>query len=485
MRLLVGGFQFFASNVETEKIRTCVVSRNVEVEFALDNSGGIQSRDENGFLIVFGSGENFAKRVYDDAAAANQRAVRKAFAFDWIVVWAVFGGHVLACREYEAAALDCDMAHAGLPAVPFIDGWRAVQLDALAVQRHAYANIHSRLPDGSTGSAHQTDNQLRGNAEFGKLARMRRPRPPITFPFPLRSRLARHASLSAAALLVLVGLVPVSADSNVDPHVIDAWLYAPAPDMPAPLPRSPVAEELKPGPMVFPTSARSRSAWLNQSDWLTRRLNDRGLRIGSPVHIRIFKRSRELELYLEGDRGFELYRRYRVCDVSGTLGPKRFEGDLQAPEGFYSIRAERLHPHSEFHLAFNLGYPNDFDQAQKRTGSNIMIHGGCASNGCFAMTDYYMEQIYVLVEAALREGQPEIGVEIYPFRMTDANLTAHGGSRWIEFWRSLRPAHDFFQEHRRPARINAGPDGYVAQSGDTVPGPSKPSTVTVPAASAP
>ncbi|HMB38428.1 MAG TPA: L,D-transpeptidase family protein [Wenzhouxiangellaceae bacterium] len=220
----------------------------------------------------------------------------------------------------------------------------------------------------------------------------------------------------------------------------------------------------------FPSSETSKSAWINQGDWLSDRLYGQGLRIGDPVHIRIFKKSRELELYLRGRDGFELYRTFPICDVSGMLGPKRFEGDFQAPEGFYTVVPERLHPHSDFHLAFNLGYPNAFDRSMGRTGSNIMIHGGCASNGCFAMTDYYMEQIYLLAEAALQNGQQEIGVEIYPFRMTEDNLAAHASSRWIEFWRSLQPAHDHFANSGLPAPVEPGSEGYRVRVGQPAAG---------------
>lgn len=238
------------------------------------------------------------------------------------------------------------------------------------------------------------------------------------------------------------------------------WIFAPAPE-PDRFAGEPVSIAAPASPSsLIPSSDRSKSAWINQRDWLFERLRLRGLSIGDPVHIRIFKQSRELELYIQGRDGFELYRTYPICDVSGTLGPKRFEGDFQAPEGFYDVTPERMHPHSDFHLAFNLGYPNEFDRGMGRTGSNIMIHGSCASNGCFAMTDYYMEQIYLLAEAAMRNGQGSIGVEIYPFRMTRENLDAHGASRWIEFWRSLKPAHDHFVQSGFPAPVEPGLMGY-------------------------
>jgi len=282
---------------------------------------------------------------------------------------------------------------------------------------------------------HAAKARLHKDRQFGRLFRMHR--------FLLQAVIATFS----CALFV--------ADATAD----DEWVFAPAPAPDANAMGSADAKAIWAQPQ-FRSSASSKSAWINQGDWLFDRLSNRGLRIGDPVHIRIFKQSRQLELYLQGREGFELYRTYPICDVSGMLGPKRFEGDLQAPEGFYTVVPERLHPHSDFHLAFNLGYPNEFDRSMGRTGSNIMIHGGCASNGCFAMTDYYMEQIYLLAEAALKNGQHEIGVEIYPFRMTEENLTAHAASRWIEFWRSLKPVHDHFAGSGYPARITIQPDGY-------------------------
>ena len=242
----------------------------------------------------------------------------------------------------------------------------------------------------------------------------------------------------------------------------DAWLYAPAPIFADAV--APVSDPAR----QYRSSEASKSAWIHQSRWLRTRLAERGLAIGSPIHIRIFKQTRELELHVRGRDGFVLYRNYPICAISGTLGPKRFEGDLQAPEGFYTVRPEQLHPTSDFHLAFNLGFPNRFDRSLGRTGSNIMIHGGCASRGCFAMSDYYMEQIYVLAEAALRNGQPAIGVEIYPFRMSTANLRAHAGSRWHDFWQSLKPAYDHFVATSIPAAVESEPGGYrLADSRET------------------
>ena len=84
----------------------------------------------------------------------------------------------------------------------------------------------------------------------------------------------------------------------------------------------------------------------------------------------------------EGKKTFKLFKTYPICHYSGGLGPKLKEGDLQAPEGFYSVTKNKLNPNSRFHLSFNLGFPNALERSLGRTGSFLMIHGGCFSTGC-------------------------------------------------------------------------------------------------------
>ena len=83
---------------------------------------------------------------------------------------------------------------------------------------------------------------------------------------------------------------------------------------------------------------------------------------------------------------------YPICKYSGKLGPKIAQGDYQAPEGFYDITPDQMNPQSSEYLSFNIGFPNAFDQSLGRTGSFLMVHGGCRSVGCYAMTDYGIEE---------------------------------------------------------------------------------------------
>ena len=133
---------------------------------------------------------------------------------------------------------------------------------------------------------------------------------------------------------------------------------------------------------VIPESDTSIDVYSNIVPALKKELTDRSLQLGDPIYIRIFKNSSELELWMRKGKRFILFRTYRICDYSGYLGPKLREGDKQSPEGFYSVGIDQLNPWSNFHLSFNLGFPNEYDRAHSRTGSALMIHGRCSSAGC-------------------------------------------------------------------------------------------------------
>ncbi len=133
---------------------------------------------------------------------------------------------------------------------------------------------------------------------------------------------------------------------------------------------------------------------------LPERLLEAGVTEGSPVLVRIFKREFELELWMQRDGVFRRFATYPICRWSGALGPKLKQGDQQSPEGFYTVDETALNPNSRWYRSFNLGFPNAFDRSHARTGSLIMVHGGCGSIGCFAMTNAQMHEIWRLVTAA-------------------------------------------------------------------------------------
>jgi murein L,D-transpeptidase YafK len=192
------------------------------------------------------------------------------------------------------------------------------------------------------------------------------------------------------------------------------------------------------------------------------RLDERNMELTAPILVRVFKESKELEVWKQDRTGtYRLLKTYPVCYYSGTLGPKLAEGDRQAPEGFYGVRLGQMNPRSIEHLSFNVGFPNAFDQAHGRTGSALMIHGGCRSVGCYAMTDEHIEEIYRLAYEAFRGGQAEFQVQAFPFRMTEANLEAHKADPNIAFWRSLKRGSDLFEETGRPPQVDVCDKAYA------------------------
>lgn len=203
----------------------------------------------------------------------------------------------------------------------------------------------------------------------------------------------------------------------------------------------------------IPSSDRSAAAIARVRPALERRLDRVGLAYGSPIFVRIFKESRELEMWVESEGKYRLFETYPICHFSGELGPKLRMGDGQAPEGFYRVTARQLNPCSNYHLSFNLGYPNAYDRVHRRTGSLLMVHGNCVSIGCYAMTDTKIEEIYSLAEAGLRGGAASFPVHIFPFRMTPAAMERHKDSRWFAEWSNLKSGYDYFESNRRPPKV--------------------------------
>jgi murein L,D-transpeptidase YafK len=185
----------------------------------------------------------------------------------------------------------------------------------------------------------------------------------------------------------------------------------------------------------------------------------------SPILMRIFKEEAELEVWKQDDSGrFALFRSYPICRFSGELGPKIKTGDRQAPEGFYIITPGLMNPNSSQYLAINTGFPNAYDRANGRTGSFLMIHGGCSSAGCYAMTDEQMAEIYALAREAFFGGQTSFQLQAYPFRMTPLNMARHRDSLHMAFWRMLKEGHDHFEVTHLEPRVGVCEKRYIFEA---------------------
>ncbi len=195
---------------------------------------------------------------------------------------------------------------------------------------------------------------------------------------------------------------------------------------------------------------------------------EKDMDLQSPILVRLFKQEAELEVWKQTRSGqFALLKTYPICRWSGDLGPKVREGDRQAPEGFYSINPSQMNPQSAYYLSFNTGYPNAFDRALGRTGSQLMVHGDCSSRGCYAMTDEQIAEIYSLGRESFFGGQKAFQLQAYPFRMTPVNMAKHRNNPNMAFWKMIKQGYDHFEVTRQEPKVDFCEKKYVFDAAKT------------------
>ncbi len=176
------------------------------------------------------------------------------------------------------------------------------------------------------------------------------------------------------------------------------------------------------------------------------------------VYIRSFKFDAQLEVWVKNDirEQYKLFKTYKVCMQSGTMGPKRFQGDYQVPEGFYYIN--EFNPNSNYHLSLGLNYPNASDRILSdslRPGGEIYIHGSCVSVGCIPVTDDQIEELYIITSYAKANGQDFIPVHVFPVKynvkksMDYLNSSTKKNLQLQQFALQLREAFDKFEEKKQ------------------------------------
>ncbi len=206
-------------------------------------------------------------------------------------------------------------------------------------------------------------------------------------------------------------------------------------------------------------------------DTLNKYFEKRGLSYPpKDIYLRAFKSQNEMELWARNDdtMPYKLVKIYHICALSGILGPKRWEGDRQVPEGFYFI--EEFNPKSEYYLSLLINYPNYSDSVlggDIKLGGNIYIHGGCVTIGCMPMTNEIMQELYVVCLNAKLNGENYIPVHIYPTRFTRPamNYLSREYGRDVEkqkFWATLKENYDYFEKYHKLLPVMYAQDGKYA-----------------------
>jgi murein L,D-transpeptidase YafK len=184
------------------------------------------------------------------------------------------------------------------------------------------------------------------------------------------------------------------------------------------------------------------------------KMKAKGMEKNSPVYFRLFKDEHVVEVWKQKVNGkFEMIQNYNICAWSGTLGPKYKEGDRQAPEGFYAIKAPQMNPASQYHLAINTGFPNTYDRAHGRSGAHLMLHGACSSSGCYSLTDDNISEVFAFARDAFAGGQQEIMLEALPFRMTPEKMALYSKHKDFAFWQMIKEGYDYFELTKTPPKV--------------------------------
>jgi murein L,D-transpeptidase YafK len=184
------------------------------------------------------------------------------------------------------------------------------------------------------------------------------------------------------------------------------------------------------------------------------------------VFIRVFKNEESLELWAKPKQGTKcaLIRTYKICSSSGNLGPKRRQGDGQVPEGCYYIN--RFNPYSNYYLSLGISYPNESDKitgGKGNLGGDIFIHGDCVTIGCIPITNYYIEELYLICAYAKNGGRERIPVHIFPIRMNVNGMAAlkkyFAGTTLISFWENLKHVYDKFENTHEFVKYDIDDEG--------------------------
>jgi murein L,D-transpeptidase YafK len=183
--------------------------------------------------------------------------------------------------------------------------------------------------------------------------------------------------------------------------------------------------------------------------------------------LRVIKDEDVLELWAgaAGTR-LSLLKSYAICARSGGLGPKRQQGDLQVPEGFYHV--DRFNAWSRFFLSLGINYPNRSDRilgVKGRLGGDIFIHGDCVTIGCVPIETEPIKELYVMALDTHLAGHA-VHVHIFPARLdADRDLVALAGgdASLVAFWRQLQAGWQAFESQRRLPVVNVDPDSGVYQ----------------------
>ncbi|OFY25122.1 MAG: hypothetical protein A2W98_06815 [Bacteroidetes bacterium GWF2_33_38] len=209
---------------------------------------------------------------------------------------------------------------------------------------------------------------------------------------------------------------------------------------------------------------RVREAYSEKEAIVKKMLADKKIdNMNIDVFLRVFKQEKIIEVWAKkkSDLSYTFITNYQHCSSSGELGPKRKQGDMQTPEGFYYI--DRFNPFSNFYLSLGVNYPNQSDRIlgeKNNLGGDIFIHGSCVTIGCIPITDDKIKELYIFAVEAKNAGQSKIPVYIFPTKDFETLLKNNSSNeQLIAFWNNLKIGYDYFEKEHKLPTVSVNVDG--------------------------
>ena len=213
-------------------------------------------------------------------------------------------------------------------------------------------------------------------------------------------------------------------------------------------------------------NARVKNAYSEKWNSLKSIISSKGINESDfECYLRAFKMEGEFEVWVRDRKStstkFTLIKTYSIWKSSGTLGPKRKEGDGQVPEGLYNISS--YNPNSAYHLGMLVNYPNKSDiiRSDKNSpGGQIMVHGDCVTIGCIPLTDEYIKEVYILCLESSKAGK-NVRIDIFPchFNKENNKYLSKFPNKTQQFWNELRPAYNKFNNEKKLYTFGVNTDG--------------------------
>lgn len=177
-------------------------------------------------------------------------------------------------------------------------------------------------------------------------------------------------------------------------------------------------------------------------------LEDKSVKLGNQVYLRLLKNKSQLQLWVKQKEKFKFIRNYKICGSANALF-----------EGIYSIIPQNLRLGNAKFVRIGTNFPNAYNLARKQNGS-MFLSARCANAPAIGLTDQDSEELYTILYKAFKNGQSSISLHIFPSELNAlSGLTAPKGAN-KSLIGQLEKIYSYFESNHKLPPIIVSKTGY-------------------------